>query len=89
MTSCDILIKGASLRGRTELIDIAITNGVITVIRPARAYDAAEFIDASGRLITDSFANPHLQLCKVWTLAMVQDVNQHPIAPPLKTRLIR
>ena len=30
-------------------------------------------IDAGGRLVTESFVNPHLHLCKVWTAAMIDD----------------
>lgn len=73
MTSCDILIKGARLRGQPEATDIAIANGTIAAIGPALAHEATEVINANGRLVTESFANPHLHLCKVWTLAMVED----------------
>ncbi|WPO40287.1 hypothetical protein [Tardiphaga sp. 42S5] len=74
MTSCDILIKGARLRGQPEATDIAIANGTIAAL----AYEANEVIDAKGRLVTESFANPHLHLCKVWTLALVEEANDHP-----------
>lgn len=30
-------------------------------------------IDAGGNLVTPSFANPHLHLCKVWTLPMMSE----------------
>jgi cytosine/creatinine deaminase len=73
MTECDILLKGAQLRGQAELTDIAITDGKITAIAPELTLQAEQVIDAKGRLVTESFANPHLHLCKVWTLAMVED----------------
>lgn len=73
MTSCDILLKGAHLRGRADLADIAIANGSITAIAPSLATEAVQVIEAKGRLVTESFANPHLHLCKVWTLSMVED----------------
>lgn len=73
MTRCDILIKGARLRGRADLADIAIGDGLITAIAPSLTLTAEHVIEAEGRLVTESFANPHLHLCKVWTLAMVED----------------
>ncbi len=73
MTRCDILIKGARLRGRADLADIAIGDGLITAIAPSLTLTAEHVIEAEGRLMTESFANPHLHLCKVWTLAMVED----------------
>ena len=30
-------------------------------------------IDARGNLVTESFVNPHLHLCKVWTLPMMEE----------------
>ncbi len=73
MTRCDILVKGARLRGGAELSDIAIRDGSIAAIAPSLALQAEHVIDANGRLVTESFANPHLHLCKVWTLSMVED----------------
>src|SRR5208282_3560404 len=34
---------------------------------------AATEIDAAGNLVTESFVNPHLHLCKVWTLPMMEE----------------
>jgi hypothetical protein len=31
-------------------------------------------IDAGGNLVTESFVNPHVQLCKVFTLPMMEEV---------------
>ena len=33
----------------------------------------ARQIDARGALVTDSYVNPHLHLCKVWTLPMMSE----------------
>ena len=74
MTRCDILLKGARLRSQASLADIAITDGVIAAIAPSLEWQAGRVIDAAGRLVTESFANPHLHLCKVWTLSMAEDV---------------
>ncbi len=74
MKTCDIVIRAAQLRGHTELNDIAILNGVIVAIAPSLAERATEEVVADGRLVTESFANPHLHLCKVWTLEMAEDI---------------
>ena len=73
MDHFDILIKGAALRGSAERSDLAIREGIIAAIAPSIDGDATQVIEADGRLVTESFANPHLHLCKVWTLAMVED----------------
>lgn len=75
MTS-DILIRRARLRGRgDELFDITVADGYVAAIMPAAAQPAAAQveIDAAGGLVTESFANPHLHLCKVYTLAMMDE----------------
>ena len=70
----DILIRNARLRGAAEgLRDIAIVGGRIAEIGPALYAEADTEIDAAGGLVTESFANPHLHMCKVWTLEMMQD----------------
>ena len=68
----DILIKNAQLRRKTGLWNIAIEKGVIQKItkQPIRA-KAAKTIDAAGNLVTESFVNTHLHLCKVYTLEMM------------------
>lgn len=80
MTS-DILIRRARLRGGADdLFDIAVADGRIAAIVPTAAQPVAAQpaaaqveIDAAGRLVTESFANPHLHLCKVYTLAMMDE----------------
>ncbi len=72
--NCDILIRNARLRRQAEgLRDIAIAGGKIAEIAPALDVAADTEIDAAGGLVTESFANPHLHMCKVWTLEMMQD----------------
>lgn len=72
----DILIRRARLRQRgDDLFDIAVAGGCIAAITPAAppAGAAGVEIDAGGRLVTESFANPHLHLCKVYTLARMDE----------------
>ncbi len=68
----DILIKNALLRNsKKELIDIAISDGIITEIKKNISDTADEIIDAKGMLVTESFINGHLHLDKVYTLEKV------------------
>jgi cytosine deaminase len=72
--SIDIAIRQARLRGASqELFDIAVADGRIAAIAPRIAATAPVEIDAHGGLATESFVNPHLHLCKVYTLAMMDD----------------
>jgi cytosine deaminase len=68
----DVLVRGARLRGRAnQLHDIAIAGGRIVDIAPRLDAQGATEIDATGRLVTESFVNTHLHMCKVWSLDMV------------------
>ena len=70
----DILIRNASLRGSSEsLVDIGIANGGVISLEENLAGDAEQLIDAQGNLVTASFVNPHLHLCKVYTLQMMDE----------------
>jgi cytosine deaminase len=70
--SYDILIKNAKTRFSPEkVLDIGIKEGKITKIGEKLKEDTANVIDASGNLVTESFVNGHLHLCKVYTLTMV------------------
>ena len=74
MTQVDICIRNARLRRTPDaLADVAIAEGRIAAIGPDLALTAREDIDAGGRLVTESFVNPHLHLCKVWTLQMMAE----------------
>ena len=69
----EILIKNARLRKKKGTWDIAITGGKIQKI--ARKINARPRlkIDAGAKLVTESFVNPHLHLCKVYTLMMMSE----------------
>ncbi|MBO6781691.1 MAG: amidohydrolase family protein [Alphaproteobacteria bacterium] len=72
--SFDIVIRGAKLRGEDAgLRDIAVADGRIARIAPAIDGKGAQEIDAAGGLVTESFVNTHLHLCKVWTLDMMHE----------------
>lgn len=69
----ELLIRNARLRGHEALCDIAIAGGRIASIAATGAMKGRSEIDARGNLVTPSFVNPHLHLCKVWTLPMMSE----------------
>ena len=69
----DILIKHAQLRGPSQTVDIGIEGGIITALAKEVQGDAEVTVDAEENLVTESFVNPHLHLCKVYTRQMMDD----------------
>ncbi|HVN53069.1 MAG TPA: amidohydrolase family protein [Anaerolineaceae bacterium] len=75
----DLLIQNARTRFYKDgLVDIGIEGQKITRIRQQLGrgpihHGAAQVIDAEGRLVTESFINGHLHLCKFYTLGMLDD----------------
>ncbi|MBU2567697.1 MAG: amidohydrolase family protein, partial [Elusimicrobia bacterium] len=69
----DLLIKNARMRGRDGLMEIAISKGGIQKIAKKCPGKAEKTIDAKGNLVTESYCNAHLHLCKVWTLQMMDE----------------
>lgn len=70
----DILIRRAVLRARPgQPVDIGVADGRIAAIGERLAGRGDAEIDARGGLVTESFVDPHLHLCKVWTASMAGD----------------
>jgi len=69
----DILIKQAHLRDQSQAVDIGIENGKISALAEQIEGHAELTIDAQGNLVTESFVNPHLHLCKVYTRQMMDE----------------
>ena len=70
----DLVIRNAKIRfSGKELLDIGIKDGRISRIRKKLRGDSLKGIDASGKLVTESFINSHLHLCKVYTLERIGD----------------
>jgi len=68
----DILIKNARTRfSKEKLLDIGIKEGRILKIGENIDGTGSQLIDAAGKLVTESFVNGHLHLCKVYTLTKV------------------
>lgn len=69
----DLLIKNARTRATaSELVEIAFQGSKITKIGKNLG-PASKIIDAEGNLVTESYINGHLHLCKVYTLKMMDD----------------
>jgi cytosine deaminase len=74
MTSVDICIRNARLRRRGDtLVDIAIAGGRIVGLGQSLDVAGRDEVDAGANLVTESYVNPHLHLCKVWTLPMMAE----------------
>ena len=69
----DILIKSARLRASPNVMDIGIKDGKILAIGETLDGSGEFKIDARQMLVTESFVNSHLHLCKVYTLDMMDE----------------
>ncbi len=69
----DLIIRNATLRGESKTTDIAVASGRIAKIAPKITGSAGKEIDAQTNLVTESFVNTHLHLCKVYTLMMMDE----------------
>jgi cytosine/creatinine deaminase len=70
----ELLIRNARLRrSNGGLVDIAIQAGRIAAMGERLPGGALREVDAAGGLVTESFVNPHLHLCKVYTLPMMDE----------------
>ncbi|MBV6637952.1 MAG: amidohydrolase family protein, partial [Mameliella sp.] len=57
----DILVKGGLLADGSQA-DVAISDGFITAVEPGISGAAGEVIDASGKLVTQPFIDPHFHM---------------------------
>jgi cytosine deaminase len=70
----EILIKDARLRTNSErFFDIGINHGKIAMIAEKISEPSEITLNASKKLVTESFVNTHMHLCKVYTLMMMDD----------------
>jgi cytosine deaminase len=68
----DVVIKNAKTRkDPANMVDIGIQGETIAKI--GSNLSGTTEIDAKGKLVTESFVNGHLHLCKVYTLKMMGD----------------
>ncbi len=70
----DLIIRNAVLRKDPKArFDIGLKNGKIEKIAAKIDAKGTEELDAGGNLVTESFVNTHLHLCKVYTLMMMDE----------------
>lgn len=70
----DVIIRNAVLRHKPgKTFDIGILNGKIAAIEEKISETAKTEIDARKKLVTESYVNTHLHLCKVYTLSMMDE----------------
>ena len=70
----DMIIRNAVLRSDPKAkVDLAIKDGKIAKIGMGIQGKADAELDAGGNLVTESFVNTHLHLCKVYTLMMMDE----------------
>jgi cytosine deaminase len=63
----DLIIRNARFSDRQDLVDMAVSRGVIVEIGPALQLKADAELDAQGNLVTPPFIDPHLHLDAVLT----------------------
>ena len=69
----DLVLRNAQVRFSKDAVDIGIEKGVIQEIGRIAGMHKLE-IDVKGNLVTESFVNPHLHLCKVFTLFKMDEL---------------
>lgn len=69
----EIIVRNAKLRSG-EVVDIGIVGGKIAQISAGIPDSAVDEINAQGGLVTESYVNAHLHLCKVYTLEMLDEL---------------
>ena len=58
----DLLLRAAFLPDGRGPVDIAVRDGRIVEIAPGLHAEAAEVIDATGRLVAPPFVDPHFHM---------------------------
>ncbi|MCK4259587.1 MAG: cytosine deaminase [Halanaerobiales bacterium] len=58
----DLMIKNAKLQEKNTLVDLAIKDGLFSIIDKQISDNAAKTIDAEGRLVIPPFVEPHIHL---------------------------
>ncbi len=66
----DLIIRNANLPDGRSGIDIAVLSGKIAAAEPAIAATALEEIDATGRLVTPPFVDPHFHMDATLSLGL-------------------
>ncbi|WP_176085090.1 amidohydrolase family protein [Martelella sp. HB161492] len=66
----DLIIKNANLPDGRKGVDIAIADGLIGAIEPGITAQARQVIDASGRMVSPPFVDPHFHMDATLSLGL-------------------
>ncbi|MGR6430729.1 amidohydrolase family protein [Rhizobium sp. PAMB 3174] len=66
----DLIIKNANLPDGRAGVDIGIAGGRIAAVEPGISVEGAEVIDATGRLVTPPFVDPHFHMDATLSLGL-------------------
>ncbi len=66
----DLIVKNANLPDGRRGIDIAMAKGTIAAVEPGITAAARETIDATGRLVTPPFCDPHFHMDATLSLGL-------------------
>lgn len=66
----DLIVKNANLPDGRHGIDIAIAGGIIAAAEPGITAEARETIDATGRLVSPPFCDPHFHMDATLSLGL-------------------
>jgi cytosine deaminase len=66
----DLILRNANLPDGRKNIDIGIKSGVIAALAPALATGGAQLIDASDRLVSPAFCDPHFHMDATLSLGL-------------------
>jgi cytosine deaminase len=70
----DIVVRNARLRNAPDhTVNLGIRDGKIAAIDRNLPQEAEIELNAEGQLVTEAFVNTHLHMCKVYTLAMMDE----------------
>ena len=66
----DLIVRNANLPDGRSGIDIAVQGGTIAAVAPGIVAEAREVIDATGRLVTPPFIDPHFHMDATLSLGL-------------------
>jgi cytosine deaminase len=66
----DLIVKNGNLPDGREGVDIAISGGTIAAVAPGIDAQAREVIDATGRLVSPPFVDPHFHMDATLSLGL-------------------
>jgi cytosine deaminase len=79
----DWILKNCKVDGESELVDVALDDGLVLTREPALSYTGKEEIDLKGRVLIPGFVDPHLHL----DIALMNDMDRPGRPEPFRSIL--